>query len=98
MIAGMKQWLAMILCAIALAVGPAGTARGADEEEKKPDARVEGFVKPAPAGSEDPSRAIESVQVAVKSNSTAMAWIVLMAIAVMCVGAMFKNAKRTHLD
>jgi hypothetical protein len=32
------------------------------------------------------------------SSSTALMWLLLVVLGAMCVGVMFKNAKRTHLD
>jgi hypothetical protein len=36
--------------------------------------------------------------VTLEGSSTALTWILLIFLTVVCVAALFKNAKRTHLD
>jgi hypothetical protein len=53
-----------------------------DEEGEKYDARLEGY---------GPSATLDS-------SATALMWLLLIVLAALCVGVMFKNARRTHLD
>ena len=55
----------------------------AQEEDVKHDARLEGYTS---------NVALES------GDSTALTWLLLVFIAMIALGVMFKNAKRTHLD
>jgi len=58
------------------------TALG-QEEDVKNDARLEGY----------PTKvSLES------GDSTALTWLLLVFLAMVALGVMFKNAKRTHLD
>jgi hypothetical protein len=55
----------------------------AQEESYKNDARLEGY----------------EARVQVESgDSTALTWLLLVFLAMVAMGVMFKNAKRTHLD
>jgi hypothetical protein len=54
----------------------------AQEEDKIYDARLEGY----------------GTNVTLENSSTALMWLLLFVLAALCVGVMFKNAKRTHLD
>lgn len=54
----------------------------ADEERKSYDARLEGHTD----------------AVMLDSGGTALTWLLLAGLGVLCAGVMFKNAKRTHLD
>ena len=54
----------------------------AQEDAPKHDARLDGY-----AGN-----------VALPSNSTALIWLLFVFLAVVALAAMFKDAKRTHLD
>jgi len=54
----------------------------AADDEKLPDARIQNFTKP----------------VGVPEGGTALTWLLLIFLAVICLAALFKNAKRTHLD
>jgi hypothetical protein len=68
--------------AAAAAVLPASAAL-AQEEAPKNDARLEGY----------------EARVQVESgDSTALMWLLLVFLAMVAMGVMFKNAKRTHLD
>jgi 4-hydroxybenzoate polyprenyltransferase len=55
----------------------------AQEEDIKNDARLEGYTSKV---------AIDS------GDSTALTWLLLVFLAMLALGVMFKNAKRTHLD
>lgn len=54
----------------------------AQDEQKIYDARLEGY------GS----------NVTLPSSTTALMWLLLFVLTALCVGVMFKNARRTHLD
>lgn len=53
-----------------------------DEEEIKRDARLEGY----------------ATKVYLDNDSTALTWLLLIFLAMVALSALFKNAKRTHLD
>ena len=54
----------------------------AADEDKLPDARIQNFTK----------------SVGVPEGGTALTWLLLIFLAIICLAALFKNAKRTHLD
>jgi hypothetical protein len=54
----------------------------AADEDKMPDARIQNFSKP----------------VSLPEGGTALTWLLLIFLTVICLAALFKNAKRTHLD
>ena len=54
----------------------------AADEDKLPDARIQNFSKP----------------VSIQEGGTALTWLLLIFLTVICLAALFKNAKRTHLD
>lgn len=54
----------------------------AEDEAAPPDPRLEGY--------KDAVKLVE--------GSAALTWMLLIALAIVCVAAMFKNAKRSHLD
>jgi hypothetical protein len=54
----------------------------AQDEEARIDARTQNYSKP----------------VKVPDASTTLLWLLFIFLAVVCVSAMFKQAKRTHLD
>ena len=61
----------------------AATAAHAQEDEAvKPNPKIEGYEQ----------------KVRVEEASTTFTWVLLIFLGVICVGVMFKNAKRTHLD
>jgi hypothetical protein len=72
--------------------GP-GVAMAQDDEGPRAviDARVEGLVEPG----SPPDRAVDLNKV---SGGGALTWIVFVFVAVIAVGPMFKNARRSHLD
>jgi hypothetical protein len=77
--------LVLGLClAAALAAVPA-TARASSSDDEAPtvyDARIQGY----------------SQNVQLDSGSTALSWLLLCALGVVCLGVTFKDAKRSHLD
>jgi len=54
----------------------------AADDDKMPDARIQNFTKP----------------VGLPDGSNALTWLFLILLTGICLGALFKNAKRTHLD
>lgn len=54
----------------------------AQDEEKIYDARLEGY----------------GGNMTLENSSTALMWLLLVVLGALCVGVMFKQAKRTHLD
>jgi len=54
----------------------------AADEEKVPDARIQNFQK----------------TVSLPEGGTALTWLLLIFLTLICLAALFKNAKRTHLD
>jgi hypothetical protein len=83
MMLNMKLRLITWLMTIVLVLGAPMAAMAQDEEEDKIyDARLEGY----------------SANVTLDSRSTALSWMLLMALAAVCVGVMFKSANRSHLD
>ena len=54
----------------------------AADEDKPPDARIQNFMKP----------------VSVPEGGTALTWLLLIFLTLICLAALFKNARRTHLD
>jgi len=91
MICGMKHSLRSSLALVTLLAVVASPARG-DEEEigDKPDARLMGYT--AVPGSKSGTAVLET------SASTALTYIMFFMLAGLCVGVMFKNPKRSHLD
>jgi hypothetical protein len=78
----MKQKLLTMLYALAGVLLCPAALWAQDEESKIYDARLEGY----------------NTNVTLENSSTALMWLLLFVLAAMCVGVMFKNAKRTHLD
>ena len=54
----------------------------AADEDKLPDARIQNFTK----------------TVSIPEGGTALTWLLLIFLCIICLAALFKNAKRTHLD
>jgi hypothetical protein len=85
MMAGMKQTFRIWLAALLLGVGVAlapVSARGADDDEERIEVREQMYTK----------------AVKTEKGSTALMWMLLFFLAIVCVSVLFKNAKRTHLD
>lgn len=74
--------LTCLLMAIFTIAAPVAAFAQDEEEDKIYDARLEGYATP----------------VTLDSKSTALTWLLVGALAVACVGVMFKDAKRSHLD
>jgi hypothetical protein len=74
-----------------LAVGSiAAPARADDEAPKVYDGRLEAIQNPG--GNGGPRN------VTLQSGGTSLTYFLLVGCSVICIGVMFKNAKRTHLD
>lgn len=58
------------------------SARAAEEEKGPLDARLENYPQ----------------KVTLEEGGTALTWIILLVLTALCVGVMFKNANRSHLD
>jgi len=76
------NWILAAAFVIGSAIVSPGTALAQDEESRIYDARLEGYPG----------------NVRLESRSTALMWLLLVVLAALCVGVMFKNARRTHLD
>ena len=82
MMRGMKHRLIM-LCGALLATLSSPLTALAQEEREILEARLEGYPQVV---------AIEG------GGSTALTWVLLIVLALLALGALFKDAKRTHLD
>jgi hypothetical protein len=85
MMAGMKQKFRAWLACLVLGIGVMLVpvgARAADDDEERIEARIQMYPK----------------SVTTEKGSTALTWMLLFFLAIICVSVMFKNAKRTHLD
>ena len=80
-----RRWLlAACLCVSAIAVVAAAPSPAlAQEDEVKMDARLEGYA---------------GTGVSVSNQSTALMWLLFVFLGVVALAALFKDAKRTHLD
>lgn len=80
-----RQLLALVLAAMVFlsAPGLALAQREQIDPDAKPNARLEGYA--------------ENVKLS-QPGSTALTWILLIGLGVICFGVLFKDAKRTHLD
>ena len=56
--------------------------RQGEEEREIVDARLEGYAS----------------NVTLDSGSTGLTWVVFIILTIICLGGLFKDAKRTHLD
>jgi hypothetical protein len=72
---------------MAMVLAAPGAAMAQDEEETI-DARMLGY-------QDDRG---QPVNVALEGQSTALTWVLFLVLAVVGLGGMFKDAKRTHLD
>jgi hypothetical protein len=80
----MKRQIFTILLALTFVFAvPAVSLAASDEEGPKIDARLEGYKDPA---------ALKD------AGGTALTWLLLLVLTGMCMGVLFMNSKRTHLD
>ena len=84
----LMQRFAMLVIAAILSASPAW----AQDEEVRPDARTEGYVK-----GEGQQAAAGPLFIS-PERGTSTAWFILAAVSAIGVGVMFKNGRRTHLD
>ena len=82
MIAFMKSRLLALFIAVATFLLPLVALAKEDEETQQLEARLEGY----------------TLNVRMPHASTALTWLLICFLAVCAVAALFKNAKRTHLD
>jgi len=81
--ARLKRWLfAVWFCLGALLPVLTPSPARAQDEEVKIDARLEGY----------------QGNVSVENQSTALIWLLFVFLGVVALAALFKDAKRTHLD
>ena len=78
-----RTLVASSVMSVVLAMPGAARAASDDEEAPKHDARTEGY---------NPAR------VQTESNSIALTWLLFIFMSVVALAALFKDAKRTHLD
>jgi hypothetical protein len=86
MIRVMKKRLIAVVLALTLALSAptVSFASTSDEEAPSHDARLDGY--------KDGNMALKD------ASGTGLTWLLLVVLAAMCVGVMFINSKRTHLD
>ena len=70
------------IAALALAPATTALARSEDQEADPVDARLEGY----------------PTNVSLPESSSGLTWVALIFLGAVCVGGLFKDAKRTHLD
>jgi hypothetical protein len=80
----LRKALVAALVTLSMAFGSPGAAMAQDEEEK-PDARLEGYLV---------NGQVSRVMID-KPRSTALTWF---GLGILGIGVMFKGGKRTHLD
>ena len=82
----MKRRIFAILLALTFVFAvPAVSLAASDEDAPKIDARLEGYK--------------DGGNVALKdAGGTALTWLLLLVLTGMCIGVLFMNSKRTHLD
>jgi hypothetical protein len=80
-----KRLIAVVLgVTLALAAAPSMSFAASDDEAPSHDARLDGY--------KDGSMALKD------ASGTGLTWLLLIVLAAMCVGVMFINSKRSHLD
>ena len=75
--------IALAMCLVVVLMASApAMASNSGDEPEIYDARLQGYA--------------QSVQL--ESGSTALTWLLLIVLGVLCLGVLFKDAKRSHLD
>jgi hypothetical protein len=87
MMTGMRKFLRPFASAFVL-LALASPASAQDDEEARPDARLEGYK--LPEGKVGP--------VALPPSGSGGTWAIFVLLGLLGIGVMFKNGKRTHLD
>jgi hypothetical protein len=83
MMRGMKHRLIMLCGSLLVLMVPLVALAAPQEQEREIlEARLEGYPQ----------------VVALEGGSTAFTWILLIVLTLLAIGALFKDAKRTHLD
>ena len=82
MMRAMRQRLLYIAWTAALTLFMPALALAADDEGVIPNAKAMGY----------------KVKVVVPDRSTTVVWLLFFLLAAVCIAAVFKNAKRSHLD
>jgi hypothetical protein len=77
-----RRFAVAVVVFVAAVVLSPSSALAQDDERKSYDARLEGHAD----------------AVMLDGGSTALTWLALAGLGVLCIGVLFKNAKRTHLD
>jgi hypothetical protein len=78
----LKRWLLLACLCVAALILGPSKALAVDDDEVERDGRIEGYT-----GS-----------VSVENQSTALMWLLFVFLGVIGLIALFKDAKRTHLD
>ena len=78
----LHRWLAAFALAMTL-IACAPRTTLADDEPEVYDGRLLGY---------------ENKNVQLDSSATALIWLLLIVLIILCAGVMFKDAKRSHLD
>ena len=78
-----RSWLSVLVMSVILALPGAARAASDDEEAPKHDARTEGY---------------GNTRVQTEGNSVALTWLLFIFAGGLSLAALFKDAKRTHLD
>jgi hypothetical protein len=79
----MKRSIRKLIVALAPVLFTALTPLASVADERVPyDARLEGYPQ----------------NVTLDGGGTALSWLLLIILAALCIGVMFKNANRSHLD
>ncbi len=83
MIDTMKSTILSLILAMAILLSLPQTSQAKKyEEERDYDARLDGYTE----------------EVRLEPASTALTWILLIGVGVVCCAVLFKDARRTHLD
>lgn len=85
MIHAMKRRISAIFLAFTFALAIPAVSLAQDEDKPKFDARLTGYKDGANMALKD-------------AGGTALTWLLLIALTGLCVGVLFINSKRTHLD
>ena len=82
--ARVRRWIATLVLALGCALAGAPVVTLAQDDDVEQEARLEGY-----GG---------NMNVKVENDSTGLVWLLFIVMAVISLGVLFKDAKRTHLD